>query len=48
MCRKAQDLGLGLGVQDDFSEKIKENNQHPRSQGSYVVERTIWDKLYAD
>ena len=34
MFRKAQDLGLGLEVQDEFSEKIKESNQHPQSQGT--------------
>ena len=34
MFRKAQDLGLGLEVQDEFSEKIKESNQHPQPQGT--------------
>ena len=40
MFRKAQDLGLGLEVQDEFSEKIKESNQHPQSQGTGLTYRS--------
>ena len=39
MFRKAQDLGLGLEVQDEFSAKIKESNQHPQSVPGLSIQK---------